>query len=219
MDQMLQNRIQNLIGEEMPMPQQYALGGGVEPEIPPEMLAQLMAAEGGQEMPQEMPQEMMSGDQNAELGMAIDELSGLQASAEDPVEREMYERLGDAANAPLAEQAQMLAAEGRGDDTVLAHLRPGEVVLPPEMFDDAQFEEAVENRFNELDIDPDQVPSYNDDEIDTLQFATGAIIFNTTRAIHQAFDGNSLRDLYSHQTYSTGVGITSAVGSVTVSTP
>ena len=156
MDQMLQNRIQNLIGEEMPMPQQYALGGGVEPEIPPEMLAQLMAAEGGQEMPQEMPQDMMSGEQNAELGMAIDELSGLQASAEDPVEREMYERLGDAANAPLAEQAQMLAAEGRGDDTVLAHLRPGEVVLPPEMFDDAQFEEAVENRFNELDIDPER---------------------------------------------------------------
>ena len=156
MDQMLQNRIQNLIGEEMPMPQQYALGGGVEPEIPPEMLAQLMAAEGGQEMPQEMPQDMMAGEQNAELGMAIDELSGLQASAEDPVEREMYERLGDAANAPLAEQAQMLAAEGRGDDTVLAHLRPGEVVLPPEMFDDAQFEEAVENRFNELDIDPER---------------------------------------------------------------
>jgi len=152
MDQMLQNRIQNLIGEEMPMPQQYALGGGVEPEIPPEMLAQLMAEEGGQEM----PQEMMAGEQNAELGMAIDELSGLQASAEDPVEREMYERLGDAANAPLAEQAQMLAAEGRGDDTVLAHLRPGEVVLPPEMFDDAQFEEAVENRFNELDIDPER---------------------------------------------------------------
>ena len=156
MDQMLQNRIQNLIGEDMPMPQQYALGGGVEPEIPPEMLAQLMAAESGQEMPQEMPQDMMYGEQNAELGMAIDELSGLQASAEDPVEREMYERLGDAANAPLAEQAQMLAAEGRGDDTVLAHLRPGEVVLPPEMFDDAQFEEAVENRFNELDIDPER---------------------------------------------------------------
>ena len=156
MDQMLQNRIQNLIGEEMPMPQQYALGGGVEPEIPPEMLAQLMAAEGGQEMPQEMPQEMMAGEQNAELGMAIDELSALQASAEDPIEREMYERMGVAADAPLAEQAQMLAAEGRGDDTVLAHLRPGEVVLPPEMFDDARFEEAVENRFNELDIDPER---------------------------------------------------------------
>lgn len=156
MDQMLQNRIQNLIGEEMPMPQQYAEGGGVEPEIPPEMLAQLMAAEGGQEMPQEMPQDMMSGEQNAELGMAIDELSGLQASAEDPVEREMYERMGEVANAPMTEEAQMLAAEGRGDDTVLAHLRPGEVVLPPEMFDDAGFEAAVENRFNELDLDPER---------------------------------------------------------------
>ena len=152
MDQMLQNRIQNLIGEEMPMTQQYAVGGGVDAEIPPEMLAQLMAAEGGQEM----PQEMMGGDQNAELSMAIDELSTLQASAEDPVEREMYERMGEVANAPMTEEAQMLAAEGRGDDTVLAHLRPGEVVLPPEMFDDAGFEAAVENRFNELDLDPER---------------------------------------------------------------
>jgi len=151
MDQMLQNRIQNLIGEEMPMPQQYALGGGVEPEIPPEMLAQLMAAEGGQEM----PQEMMSADQgqNAELEM---QMNSLIQESEDPVEREMYERMGEAANAPMTDQAQMLAAEGRGDDTVLAHLRPGEVVLPPEMFEDAQFEAAVENRFNDLELDPER---------------------------------------------------------------
>ena len=155
MDQMLQNRIQNLIGEEMPMPQQYALGGGVEPEIPPEMLAQLMAAEGGQEMPQEMPQEMMGADQgqNAELEM---QMNSLIQESEDPVEREMYERMGEAANAPMTDQAQMLAAEGRGDDTVLAHLRPGEVVLPPEMFEDAQFEAAVENRFNDLELDPER---------------------------------------------------------------
>jgi len=151
MDQMLQNRIQNLIGEEMPMPQQYALGGGVEPEIPPEMLAQLMAAEGGQEM----PQEMMGADQgqNAELEM---QMNSLIQESEDPVEREMYERMGEAANAPMTDQAQMLAAEGRGDDTVLAHLRPGEVVLPPEMFEDAQFEAAVENRFNDLELDPER---------------------------------------------------------------
>ena len=67
-------------------------------------------------------------------------------------------------------------------------------------------------------IDPDKIPSYNDDEIDTLQFATGAIIFNTTRESHQAFDGNSLRDLYSHQTYPTGLEATSSIGSVTVTT-
>ena len=53
-------------------------------------------------------------------------------------------------------------------------------------------------------------------EISELQFATGAIIFNTTNSIHQAFDGTQLRDLYSHQTYPTGQGITASLGSVTV---
>ena len=115
------------------------------------MLAQLMAAEGGQGM----PQEMMGADQgqNAELEM---QMNSLIQESEDPVEREMYERMGEAANAPMTDQAQMLAAEGRGDDTVLAHLRPGEVVLPPEMFEDAQFEAAVENRFNDLELDPER---------------------------------------------------------------
>ena len=67
-------------------------------------------------------------------------------------------------------------------------------------------------------IDPEQIPSLNDTEIDTIQFATGAIIFNTTRSIHQGFDGTRLRDLYSHQTYPTGLGATMSVGSVTVTT-
>jgi len=137
MDAMLQSRIQNLIGGDMPV--QMAEGGMVEPM--PEMA---------------MVAPKMKQNSNAGLEMALNELMMQQGMAEDPVEQEMYERMGDAANAPMAEQAQMLAAEGRGDDTVLAHLRPGEVVLPPEMFDDAQFEAAVENRFNELDIDPER---------------------------------------------------------------
>jgi len=62
-------------------------------------------------------------------------------------------------------------------------------------------------------------PHFNADQISKLQFATGAIIFNTTTSIHQAFDGNQLRDLYQHQTYPTGVQATSAVGQLTVSTP
>lgn len=56
--------------------------------------------------------------------------------------------------APLFEQAQMLAAEGTGEDTVLAHLRPGEVVLPPEFMQDDQFENQVEAKFNEFNLDP-----------------------------------------------------------------
>jgi hypothetical protein len=62
-------------------------------------------------------------------------------------------------------------------------------------------------------------PHYNASQISKLQFATGAIIFNSTNSIHQAFDGTRFRDLYQHQTYPTGVQITSAVGNLTVSTP
>tara|TARA_R100001015_G_C4619942_1_gene176783 strand:+ start:1060 stop:1371 length:312 start_codon:yes stop_codon:yes gene_type:complete len=62
-------------------------------------------------------------------------------------------------------------------------------------------------------------PHFNANEISTLQFATGAIIFNTTTEIHQAFDGTTFRDLYSHQTYPTGQSATFGLGSVTVSTP
>jgi len=43
-------------------------------------------------------------------------------------------------------------------------------------------------------------------------------VFNTTLEIHQAYDGNAFRDLYSHQTYLSGVSGTGAVGSVTVTT-
>ena len=62
-------------------------------------------------------------------------------------------------------------------------------------------------------------PHFNSTQISTLQFATGAIIFNTTNQIHQAFDGNALRDLYSHQTYPAGQAINSGLGTVTVNTP
>ena len=56
----------------------------------------------------------------------------------------------------MAEQAAMLAAEGRNGDTRLAHLRVGEVVLPPEAFEDEQFESMVGAKFKELDLDPEQ---------------------------------------------------------------
>ena len=62
-------------------------------------------------------------------------------------------------------------------------------------------------------------PHYNSGQISELQFATGSIIFNTTNQIHQAFDGNSFRDLYNHQTYPSGQSVTASVGNVTVSTP
>ena len=66
------------------------------------------------------------------------------------------------------------------------------------------------------DADIDRTPTFNADEISTLQFATGAIIFNSTVEVHQAFDGTEFRNLYEHRTYLTGLGGTVSVGAVTV---
>jgi len=59
---------------------------------------------------------------------------------------------------------------------------------------------------------------FNQYELGEMKFIAGDIVFNTTLEIHQAYDGNAFRDLYSHQTYLSGVSGTGAVGSVTVTT-
>jgi hypothetical protein len=68
-------------------------------------------------------------------------------------------------------------------------------------------------------VDPNAVQIFNSTEISELQFATGAIIFNSTTEVHQAFDGTEFRNLYEHQTYLTGLSVTMSLGTVTVSTP
>ena len=138
MNENLQRRIQNLMGNES-MPMQMQMGGEVE-----------------QPMPKMMPHQA----DNSMLESAINELMMARDTAEDPFEAEKAQQLAEAtalsAEAPLATIAQEVMSAGRGDDTTLAHLQPGEVVLPPEMFDDPQFEMAVESRFNELDLDPER---------------------------------------------------------------
>ena len=142
MNQMLQQRISALMGSDMPM--QFQEGGEV--DLPSEMM---MAN----------PSEMMAPTSNEDLEQAIGALMRERDMADDPVEKEvlegMTENLTVASQAPMAEQAMMLADQGRGGDTRLAHLRGGEVVLPPEAFDDAQFEAAVGRKFEELDLDPE----------------------------------------------------------------
>ena len=67
-------------------------------------------------------------------------------------------------------------------------------------------------------VDPSAIEIFNSTEISELQFATGAIIFNSTTEVHQAFDGTEFRNLYEHQTYLTGLSATMSLGTVTVST-
>jgi hypothetical protein len=58
--------------------------------------------------------------------------------------------------APMRGIAQEIAAQGEGEDTQLAHLKPGEVVLPPEFFEDDRFEAMVESKFKEIGVNPEE---------------------------------------------------------------
>jgi len=102
----------------------------------------------------------MPMDPNAGLRETIAQLMGTAATAEDPLDAEVAMGFAQAAEvgtqAPMADMAVQLSQAGRGPDTTLAHLAPGEVVLPPEMMADADFERVVGERFAELDLDPEQ---------------------------------------------------------------
>ena len=91
---------------------------------------------------------------------ALQALSQEAETTSDPEEREglmrMIEKLQVQSMAPMGEMAQQLAQLGGGEDTMLAHLRPGEIVLPPEMMEDPEFETMVETKFNQLGINPEQ---------------------------------------------------------------
>jgi hypothetical protein len=128
MNQMLEQRIANLMGDTEPMPMMMQMGGEVDA--------------------------MPTADQ------AVEQLLMARQEAADPTEQAQADKMVQAADiaaqSPLAELAAQIAAAGRGPDTTLAHLTPGEVVLPPEMMESPSFETAVENRFRELDLNPEQ---------------------------------------------------------------
>ncbi len=144
----LQQRIQNLMGDEpIPMPMEMAEGGEVSQE---EMLMQAMEGEAEAQ-----------ADPDEALRSSIEELMMQASQAEDPAERDKYLHLVEAAEigsqAPMGEMAIQLAQAGRGEDTALAHVRPGEVIIPPEAFEDPEFESLIEKKFEELNIDPSRM--------------------------------------------------------------
>ena len=106
-----------------------------------------------------MAQEQMAN-QNIDLETAISGLMAQRETAEDPDEiaaaDQLLAKTEMTAQAPLAEMSAEIAAQGRGGDTLLAHLTQGETILPMAMMDDPKFERAVENRFKELDLDPEE---------------------------------------------------------------
>jgi len=95
-----------------------------------------------------------------ETQQAIDTLQQELQMTTDPEEAEglgqMIQKLLVQTRAPFSDRAKELAQLGGGEDTALAHLRPGEIVLPPEMMEDPKFEAMVEDKFKGLGIDPRQ---------------------------------------------------------------
>ena len=151
MNAFLEQRIANLMGPEpsYEAPMMMAEGGEVFDLDDPETQAEAS-----------MAMESPVTDPNADLREAIDQLMVAQETAEDPFEAAKAQQLMEAAvigsEAPMGQMAMELAEAGRGGDSMLAHLTPGEVVLPLGMMDDPGFERAVENRFNQLDLNPEE---------------------------------------------------------------
>ena len=151
MNAFLEQRIANLMGPEpsYEAPMMMAEGGEVFDLDDPETMAEAS-----------MAMESTVTDPNADLREAIDQLMVAQKTAEDPFEAAKAEQLMEAAaigsEAPMGTMAMELAEAGRGGDSMLAHLTPGEVILPLGMMDDPDFERVVENRFNELDLNPEE---------------------------------------------------------------
>jgi hypothetical protein len=86
----------------------------------------------------------------APMDMQGPELSGEE---QETLER-LLQQTQQRSQAPLVDLTDTLQAAGTGEDTILAHLTPGEVILAPEFMDDPEFEKAVENKFKESGLDP-----------------------------------------------------------------
>lgn len=148
MNTFLQQRISALAG----MPMGMAEGGPVDADLldtsDPEVQQGLAESA------------MMPQDPNEALRQTIEGLMGAAQTAEDPTERRAAEGLAESAmvgsQAPMADMAIQLAQAGRGPDTQLAHVAPGEVILPPQVMADAEFEKIVGDRFAELDMNPEE---------------------------------------------------------------
>jgi len=102
------------------------------------------------------PQDMLmrQGDPMGEAQM-MQEMQAM--SPEDQARAQHLLQKGQMAQeAPLASLAAEIKAASEGEDTELAHLRPGEIVIPPEFLEDSEFESILERKFNEFDINPEE---------------------------------------------------------------
>ena len=114
----------------------------------------MMMRPGDQMPPQDMMQRGAVSEQ--EIDMMVDEVSKDMTDEEKQILEAMLERGLAIQESPLAAEVEQIKQYGEGGDTELAHLRPGEMVIPPEFLEDEQFESALAKKFDEFDINPEQ---------------------------------------------------------------
>jgi len=94
-----------------------------------------------------------------DLRQVMEALMQERMTADDPDDQAVLDRLINSAevgmNAPLGQEAILLAQAGREGDSGLAHVAPGDVIIPPQAFEgDDDLEQAIAKRFKEMGIDP-----------------------------------------------------------------
>ena len=96
------------------------------------------------------------GGEGQEIINQIEAQEGPLTDEEKQEVLQQIEGMSQQAQAPLAAEALELQQLGEGTDTILAHLEPGDVIIPPDLIeDDPEFESYLEQKFNEYDINPE----------------------------------------------------------------
>ena len=96
------------------------------------------------------------GGEGQEIINQIEAQEGPLTDEEKQEVLQQIEAMSLQAQAPLAEQAMEIQHMGTEGDTLLAHLEPGDVIVPPDLIeDDPEFESYLEQKFNEYDINPE----------------------------------------------------------------
>ena len=98
----------------------------------------------------------MENTSEQEIDMMVDEVSQDMTDEEKQILEAMLERGLAIQESPLAAEVDQIKQYGEGGDTELAHLQPGEMVIPPEFLDDPKFESVLAKKFDEFDINPEQ---------------------------------------------------------------
>jgi len=157
----LQQRIDALIGDrprnpvqDMPYdpsgPPPEFISGPYDPRNKPNAVPMPLPASAGQGVGQ------MTDEDKQRLLMEIEAEQGALTPEEKIQAIGSFEAMAQQAQAPLAEQAMEIQHMGTGSDTVLAHLEPGDVIIPPALLeDDPEFESYLERKFDQYDIMPE----------------------------------------------------------------